>query len=140
MKIDDPRRTALVIILAHLAITIVHGISHAGADVKLSLFGKVFVLVVIILAPLVAGVLLYKVSLSAGGWLMTLSMAGSLCFGVLYHFLLAGADNVMQVHGSWHLLFVYSAFAVAVVELIGTLWGFRLIQLASNTGSRTHTR
>ena len=140
MNIGDPRRTAIAIILGHLAVTIVHGISHAGADVRLSLFGKVYVLVVITLAPLVAGVLLYKVSLSTGGWLMTISMAGSLCFGLLYHFLFAGADNVMQVHGSWHMLFVSSAFAVAVVELIGTLWGFRLLQLASNTKSGTHTR
>ena len=124
-----------MIILAHLAVVIVHGISHMGAGVTLDLFGNLYVLVVIILAPLVAAILLYKVSLSSGGWLMTLSMAGSLCFGVLYHFLSAGIDNVMEVQGSWHMLFLSSAVAVAVTELIGILWGVRVLQVASNTGA-----
>jgi hypothetical protein len=135
MRTTDVRPTATVIILAHLAVVMVHGISHMGAGVTLDLFGNLYVLVVIILAPLVAAILLYKVSLSSGGWLMTLSMAGSLCFGVLYHFLFAGIDNVMEVQGSWHMLFLSSAVAVAVTELIGILWGVRVLQVASNTGA-----
>jgi hypothetical protein len=133
MKTSEARRIAISIILLHLALTFLHGTAHQGADVKLNLFGNIYVLLVITVAPLVAGVLLYKASLSAGGWLMMLSMAGSLVFGVLYHFVFVGTDNVTEVVGPWHLIFLSSAIAIAIVEFAGTLWGFRILQMASSS-------
>ena len=132
---NDPRRTAIAIIIAHLIVSIVHGASHAGAGVGLGLLGQLYVLVVITIAPLVAGFLLYRGSLSIGGWLMMLSMFGALIFGVVNHFLIAGADNVMQVQGPMHSVFMSSAIAIAVIELIGTPYGWRILQLAAQSGS-----
>lgn len=135
MNASDPRKVALGIILAHFAVTLVHGISHVEAEVPLSLFGNLYVLAVILVAPLVAGILLYKVSFTSGGWLLTLSMAGALGFGLLYHFVLAGPDNVTQVHGVWHTSFLASAIAIAFLELAGVFWGVRVLQWASNRRS-----
>lgn len=126
---SDLRRTAIAIILVHLAVNIVHGVSHSIADVQLNSFGKIYVLVVIMLAPLVAGALLYK-RLQWGAWIMTLSMFGALCFGVLYHFVWAGNDNVMEVHGPGHVVFTVSAIVIAVIELAGTLFGIRLLSVS----------
>lgn len=133
----DPRPIAIVVILVHLAVTIVHGISHNAAGVALNLFGYIFVYAIILLAPLIAAVLIYKVSLSIGGWLMTLSMIASLCFGVVNHFLLSGTDNVTAVHGPSHALFLWSALGVAITEFIGALVGIWLLQEArTRVGSR----
>ncbi len=53
-----------------------------------------YIVVVIYAAPVVAAVLLWTRYCLAGAWLLVASMAGSLVFGLLYHFLLPGSDNV----------------------------------------------
>lgn len=91
--------------------------------VKLSQFGYVYVAIVITLAPIIAGVLLFSRTQKAGALLLTLSMLGSFGFGVWYHFLTSGADNVAEVHGPWHSTFLWTAVALAIVEFAGVLAG-----------------
>src|SRR5579859_3438633 len=90
-------------ICLHAIVAVLHGMTHAGTNIWLtSIFSNAFVVVVIYIAPLVALSLLYTRWYQWGIWLLFLSMVGSLLFGLWYHFLLPGADNVrlyLQVHG-----------------------------------------
>jgi len=127
MNSDWSNRTlklaALVLILIHLVVSIVHGQAHQGARVHLTLFGYVYVAMVITAAPLVAAALLFSRRRHIGGLLLTVSMAGSFAFGVWYHFLSAGTDNVAEVHGVWRSTFLWTALALAVSELLGFIIG-----------------
>jgi hypothetical protein len=121
---------ALALILVHLVISIVHGRAHQGATVALTTFGYVYVVIVITVAPLVAGALLFSRKQKVGALLLALSMLGSLAFGVWYHFLSAGSDNIAEVPGGWHSTFLWTAIALALLEFIGVIFGF-LIYRAS---------
>jgi glucose dehydrogenase len=106
----------------------VHGTAHQGAMVALSVFGNVYVIVVITLAPLVAAALLFTRKQKSGALLLALSMFGSFVFGFWYHFLSSTNDNVTQVHGPWHTRFLWTAIALAAIELAGTGVGVRMYQ------------
>jgi hypothetical protein len=122
---------SLVLILAHLAVSTIHGLAHQGAMVALTPFGYIYVLVVITLAPLVAGGLLFSRLARIGALLLAISMIGSFAFGGWYHFLSATSDNVIEVHGPWRSTFLLTAIVLAASELVGGvmgLWIFRALQ------------
>ena len=123
MTAKRTRLLGLGIILAHLGISIFHGRAHQGAMVTLTTFGSVYVLVVITLAPLVAGGLLFTRWDRIGALLLALSMLGSFAFGGWYHFLSATNDHVSQVHGPWRSTFIWTAIVLAVSELVGVMIG-----------------
>jgi hypothetical protein len=125
---------SLGLILGHLAISMIHGLAHQGAMVALTTFGNIYVLVVITLAPLVAGALLFTRWSKAGALLLAISMLGSFAFGVWYHFLSATNDNVSEVHGDWSSTFLWTAIALALVEFLGAVtgvWAFKAAQMKS---------
>jgi hypothetical protein len=126
MNAKTLRNISAALILLHQGISIIHGYAHAQAQVMLSAFGQTYVLVVIILAPLVACALLYTRLKRTGALLTALSLAGSFVFGLIYHFLLPGNDNVAEVHGEWHMTFMWTAVLLAILELAGTILGFWL--------------
>jgi len=99
--------------------------------VSLNTFGYIYVMVVITLAPLISVPLLFSRSQTVGALLLALSMFGSFMFGVWYHFLSSTNDNVSQVHGPWHSVFLWTAISLAIVELAGTLAGFWLYRASS---------
>ena len=113
----------LGLVVAHLGISTIHGLAHQGAMVGLTTFGSVYVLVVITLAPLVAGALLFTRWARIGALLLALSMLGSIVFGGWYHFLSATNDNVVEVHGPWRSIFLWTAIALAVIEFLGMITG-----------------
>ena len=117
---------ALALILIHLVISIVHGTAHQRAVVALSTFGNVYVIVIITVAPLVAAALLFTRKQKLSALLLALSMFGSFIFGFWYHFLSSTNDNVTEVHGPWHFAFLWTAIALAVIELAATLVGVRM--------------
>src|SRR6185436_1376740 len=122
------RLLSIALILAHLGISTIHGLAHQGAMVALTTFGYVYVLVVITLAPLVAGALLLSRWAKAGALLLALSMFGSFVFGGWYHFLSATTDHVSEVYGPWRSTFLWTAISLAVAEFVGTAlgaWMFR---------------
>ena len=122
---------ATAVVLSHLMISAVHGLSHRGAGVTLTFFGYVYVGIVVFSAPLAACVLLYGCHERMGALLLTVSMLGSFGFGVLYHFVLPGTDNVREVPaGLWHLPFFWSAIILAITEVISAgvgLWIYSMI-------------
>jgi len=117
---------ALGIVLTHLVISMVHGRALQGALVALTTFGYVYVLVVITVAPLVAVALLFSRKQKIGASLLALSMLGGFAFGVWYHFVSAGNDNVAEVHGGWHKTFLWTAIALAILEFLGMIIGMAI--------------
>lgn len=125
------REFALALVLIHLAVSIVHGAAHSRAGVLLNLFGNLYVLAIIMIGPIIAVILLYTNRSASGAWMFMLTMAGSLVFGLLYHFVFRGSDNVVSVNGPWHSLFTWSAVGIAVLEFLGTIFGLWLIRRAA---------
>ena len=127
---------ALAFVLIHVVISTIHGRAHQGAMVTLTTFGYIYVTVVITLAPLVAVALLFTRKKKIGALLFAVSMSGSFLFGFWYHFLSETSDNVVHVSGPWHSVFLWTAIALAIIELAATLVGLRLFQAAAK--SRTN--
>ncbi|HLW43006.1 MAG TPA: hypothetical protein VKS00_00885 [Candidatus Acidoferrales bacterium] len=135
MNTRAPNRSVLVgfaigIVLIHFAINVAHGIAHTHLAIGLNAFQKIFVAVVIIVAPLCAAYLIWKGNLRTGGPLLALSMAGALAFGVYYHFILPGPDHVMHINLPVSLdmrdIFDVSAVLLALFECLGVLAGVRI--------------
>jgi hypothetical protein len=113
------------IVLAHLVITILHGVAHADLQIGLSTLQKLFVLIVINVCPLVATVLLWTRRQRAGLALLSVSMGASLMFGVWNHFILSGPDHVAEVApGAMGHLFQLTAAMLALIEAVGAWLGF----------------
>ena len=105
-------------VLLHLVVSIVHGDAHSKAHVALSSAGTVFVVVVIIAGPLI-GLGLAWPAPRAGASVIALTMAGSLIFGLVNHFVLASPDHISQVDPQWRPLFTTTAIMLAVTEALG---------------------
>jgi len=118
------KQAGIILVIFHLMVTTPHSIAHNHLGITMNLWQNVFIFLVILLAPIVAGVLLWK-NPKPGFLLLGLSMAGSFLFGVFYHFVLPGADNAMSLHPHpWTMTFQVSAVLLALVELAGAAVGF----------------
>ena len=113
----DVTLTALV--LAHFAISAVHGFAHTRANVALPPAAMSFVVVVILAGPLLGLVLRHAVLPRAGAWIIAATLTGSFVFGLLNHFVMDGADHVMRVVGPSHTLFGVTAALLAISEALG---------------------
>jgi hypothetical protein len=107
------------LVFAHLAVAVVHGQAHQGAAVALTLAGNLFVLLVIIVGPVAGFVWRWFGNRRGGDWLIAVTMAGSLVFGVVNHFLVKSPDQVSQVDPAWRGLFGVTAVLLAVTEVLG---------------------
>jgi len=122
---------ALAIIVFHLAVNLLHGAAHQHYEIPMARWQHVYIAAVIFAAPLAAGGLLLWRRVVAGAWLMLLSMGGALVFGVYFHFLLIGPDNISSVNlYGWGMLFVASAFFLAAIEAWGVTVALRLMRAA----------
>jgi hypothetical protein len=135
MNTDSPRGSALAglaigIVLFHLALNIAHGMAHGRLAIRLDTFQKIFVVAVILIAPLLAAYLIWKGRLRTGGALLALSMAGALVFGVYFHFILPGPDHVTHINLPMSFdmrdIFDVSAVLLALSECLGLLAGVRI--------------
>jgi hypothetical protein len=118
-------------VLLHLAISFVHGAAHAGADVPLSPAANLFVYIVILAGPIL-GLALTRLAWRIGNWVIAITMAASLVFGVVNHFLLASPDHVSHVAQQWRTLFATTAVLLALTEAVGSILAIRLAR------ERTH--
>jgi MFS family permease len=111
-------------VLIHLAISVVHGAAHDGAQVPLSLAGNLFVYIVILAGP-IAGLIASRWFPREGAWIVAGSMAGALLFGLINHFIIDGPDHVPQVAAEWRSLFGVTAALLVVSEAAGVVLGIR---------------
>ena len=121
------RKVALYGTLAAVLGTIahvLHGISHVEHQVPLAAWQWAYVIFVVFLAPVVAAVLLWTRLRRAGAWLLLASMAGALIFGLAFHFLVSGPDNIFTLDpGAAREAFRFSAVLVALTEALGCVAG-----------------
>lgn len=120
-----------VVVLAHLVISIVHGMAHAEAHVPLSPAANVFVFAVIVAGPLI-GLGLTWPARRIGNWLIALTMAAALVFGFVNHFVLESPDHIAHIDSQWRPLFTTTAVLLALTEMVGSglairsMWARRL--------------
>ena len=133
-------RSALVVVLAHVAVSLPHSAAHLVEEIWLPPAASAFVALVILLAPFVALWLLYTRRQRAGALLLFSSMLGALLFGIAYHFVLPGADNIAQAPpGVWHTPFVLTSVLLAILEAAGTVVGaWMLYALRHSAPARGH--
>ena len=125
-----------VVVILHLAVSVVHGTAHTGAHVPLSRAANLFVFGVIVAGPLV-GLAVALAASRIGSWVIAVTMAGALVFGCVNHFVLAGPDHVSQVVDEWRAMFATTAALLAALEGLATVLAFRI---ARSTDDRVVTR
>jgi hypothetical protein len=115
------------LVVAHLVISLVHGAAHAQAHVPLSRAANLFVFIVILAGPLIGLGLTWPAE-RVGGWLVAVTMAGSLVFGVVNHFVIPSPDHVAHVNREWRPMFATTAALLAVTEVLGLRFALRLVR------------
>ena len=123
-------RFALWMIFAHYAVNAAHGAAHSQLAIPLSRSRELFIITVIGIAPLVAGMLIWRGITSVGGLLLAACMAGALVFGVWNHFVAISTDHVshLPVVGShlWRGVFRATAVLLVATNALGFWAGIRL--------------
>ena len=122
-------RYAILIVLAH-TINWLHGIAHQQVGVSISYLQSAYVFSVTLVMPIAAAIMLFlnKPKIQRGGaWLLLVSMLGSLLFGLIYHVLLPGSDNIFTVmhEASFDsaVFFTSTAILLLIIEGIATWLG-----------------
>lgn len=120
-------RIAIGVLTAiHLAVNLWHGHAHAQLAITLPREKTVFVLVVILIAPVAAASLVWTRHVLVGAGAFFLAMLGALLFGAYHHYVLVSPDNIGHLPGgsaSAHSAFIDSAAALALLELASSLYG-----------------
>jgi hypothetical protein len=115
-----------VVVGLSVAVNLLHTASHAGQHLMPLPAWQLAYVAVVYAAPVVAAVLLWTRRGLAGAWLLAAAMAGSLAFGLLYHFVVPGPDNVFtQPPGTWRATFVVTALLLVPLQAIGVRVGLR---------------
>ena len=126
------RMVCTVAVLAHLVVNVLHGRAHGELGVGLSAFQNIYVITVILIAPLIAMLLLWTRYARPGLLVLVISMAGSLIFGVIYHYVVVSPDHVSHLPpGDAQGVFRTTALFLVLTELFGVVAG--LFGLRSST-------
>ena len=107
---------------------IAHGLAHLELRVALAPSGLIFVIVVVLIAPLIATGLVWTAEKRLGLILLSLSMFGSLLFGLYHHFLTVSPDVHLQPPSPWGKSFVLTAYLLIITEAIGTYIGVHFLR------------
>lgn len=130
------RTVGTLLVLVHLGVVLLHGSDHAHLAINMAPWQNAFIGAVIVVAPLGAAAILWTRLWKVALWLLALSMAGSFFFGLWYHFLAGGADNVLTMPpDSVHVAFRVTAVLLAILEAIGCAWSFLVLQSKSCSAS-----
>jgi hypothetical protein len=125
---------ATFIVVAHLLVNMVHGLAHRELSVGLAPPASIFVILVVLIFPLIAAALLWTTKKRLGLILLSLSMFGSLLFGLYHHFLAVSPDHVRsQPPNAWGTTFVLTAYLLVITEAIGTYLGVHFLWIANET-------
>ena len=124
-------------VVAHLLVNIAHGIAHRELGVGLAPLDLIFVIVVVLIFPLIATGLLWTSAKRLGLALLSLSMFGSLLFGLYHHFLAVSPDHVhSQPPSAWGMTFVLTAYLLLITEAIGAYVGVHFLWIAKETSNK----
>ena len=130
---------ALGLVAIHFVVVVLHSFAHQLLSVNASPAQLAFIIPVIVVAPVVAGVMLPRFE-RFGTVLLTVSMIGSFVFGVYYHLIADTIDHVAHVAQLephfWSQMFVATSYLLAISELLGAIVGILLLVRTSTTASR----
>jgi hypothetical protein len=124
MDRNRQRLALAAVVVLHLIVTVGHGFAHGKAAVPLNLPSLVFVILVIQAGPLIGLAWMWRNPL-LGARLIGLTMAASLLFGLLNHFVIPSPDHVDHVVAIWRPLFETTAWLLVVTEAAGAILGLR---------------
>jgi len=116
-----------MIVFAHLAGNVWHGDAHTVLEIALPETKTVFVMLVILAAPLLGLALLWFRQQLLGYLVVALSLLGSVLFSVYHHYVMVSIDNVDYLpQGSIadHTHFIDSAEFIALSAIVGTILAF----------------
>jgi len=85
--------TATLFVMLHLLIVLRHGEAHSQLHIGPTIWQRTFIALVIVFGPVLAMALLWMRLQKMSLVMLSVTMAGSLLFGVAYHFLVPGSDN-----------------------------------------------
>jgi len=111
-----------IVVLGHLVVSVVHGAAHSGARIPMTLAANLFIYIVILAGPLI-GLGASRFRPVAGGWIIAATIAGSLVFGIVNHFVMASPDHIGHVAAEWRTLFTVTAVLLAAFEAAGVAIG-----------------
>jgi hypothetical protein len=116
------------IVFSHLAVVLAHSMAHAGLQVVPDTANAVFIVSVIMVAPVATLPILWFHRLAAAV-LLAVTMVASLAYGLEGHFLAPGPDRVALVESNpWAFLFVATAALLGTLELVAVFVAAFLFQ------------
>jgi len=128
---------ATAIVVAHLLVNVVHGLAHRELRVGLAPPASIFVIVVVLIFPLIAMALLWTVEKRLGLILLSISLFGSLLFGLYHHFLAVSPDHIRsQPLDAWGTTFVLTPYLLLITEAIGTYVGVHFLWIAKESSNK----
>jgi len=135
--VNRSAKYATAIVVAHLLVNIVHGFAHRELRVGLAPRASIFVIVVVLISPLIATGLLWTAKKQLGLILLSLSMFGSLLFGLYHHFLAVSPDHIhSQPPSASGITFVLTAYLLLITEAIGTYVGVHFLWIAKESSNK----
>ena len=124
-----------IAVVAHLIVNVLHGQAHTSLKVGLSNWQNVYVVTVILLAPLVALALSFTRYARAALWLLLVAMLGALIFGACYHYVIISPDHVAHLPpGDARGMFRTTALLLVLTEIFGVL--VAAVALRKSTGTK----
>jgi hypothetical protein len=111
------------VVVLHLLVSLVHGWAHGTASVAGNAASMAFVLIVIFAGPLVGLAWMWKNTV-AGARIIGVTMAASLVFGLVNHFIIASPDRVDHVVAHAQTVFGVTAVLLVLSEAAGAVLGF----------------
>jgi hypothetical protein len=106
----------------HFLTVVAHSVAHEVLPVKATAAQLAFIVPVIVVAPVVAGLMLPRRT-RAGAALLAASMLGSFAFGLYYHFVADTIDHVAHVArmepALWSSVFQVTAYLLLASEAAG---------------------
>jgi hypothetical protein len=117
---NKTRLMVAIIVLGHLVVNVLHGHAHRSLGVGLNNWQQLYVVAVILIAPLVALGLSLTRYLRAALGLLFVSMLGALVFGACYHYVIISPDHVAHLPaGDARGSFRVTAMLLLIIEALG---------------------
>jgi hypothetical protein len=120
MKQSFSSKETLLAVAVYLGVTVVHAVAHVHARVTLSNAAFLFIVTIVLIGPLM-GLIMQRTAYPRGGaWVIAVTLAGALGFGLANHFVILGTDHKTHVPEDWRVLFETTAVQLAVTEYFGS--------------------
>lgn len=109
------------LVFAHLAAVLVHTVAHLALQILPGPADTVFIVVVIMVAP-VASLPILRFNRPLASGLLAVVMAAAFAYGVQGHYLVSGPDNVTIIASDpWTLVFVVTGAVLGVLQVASVI-------------------